>query len=186
MGITRRNFICSAGAALCFALLGHSLDFRTVGASVLPLRQSPLISDTQNKSVYIYTEISLKNLQRKNPHWGIVARNGKLSDRAIRRAYCDVLDFHDALINIGAKPGNNLTEDQTGQPVNGDMLHVTAFWEASGRHHSLREIIDDSTGRGFTIRFGGNRETALKEQSGCIMCLESCWVRITSNAEYPT
>lgn len=36
------------------------------------------------------------------------------------------------------------------------------------------------------VRFGGNLEAAKKANTGCILCLDSCAVGITSNSSYPT
>ncbi len=49
----------------------------------------------------------------------------------------------------------------------------------------LNDILEDSSGKGFRIRFGGNRQRAVEEQTGCLTCLESCPIGITSNAAYP-
>ncbi|MCX8026522.1 MAG: YdjY domain-containing protein [Thermodesulfovibrionales bacterium] len=150
----------------------------------LPTRQSPLIINKTTQSILIYTELNLKSAFKDNPHWGIVARNGKLQDKAILKAFVDAIDFHDALISIGAKAGNNLTEDKTGISVAGDILEISMFWQG-GRHYPIKDVFQDSSGKGFEIRFGGNKESAMKEKTGCITCLESCWIAITSNARYP-
>lgn len=36
------------------------------------------------------------------------------------------------------------------------------------------------------IRFGGNLDNARTFHTGCILCLDSCAVGITSNASYPS
>jgi hypothetical protein len=127
-----------------------------------------------------------KYLAETNPHWGIVFKGGKLADKAIFRSYAAPRDFYDALTQIGAHPGNNLTADRFGETVKGDRLLVGVTWPGLTRELSLDSIISDSAGRGFDIRFGGNRERAIKENTGCLLCLESCPISITSNAAYPT
>lgn len=178
MTLDRRTFL----ALLSFAILLK--DTKLLQASEFPTRQSPLIIDKTTRSVLVYTELNLKSALRDNPHWGIVARNGKLQDKAILKAFADAIDFHDALISIGARPGNNLTEDKTGIAVTGDVLEVSMFWQGS-RQYPIKDVFLDTAGKGFEIRFGGNKESALREKTGCITCLESCWVAITSNARYP-
>ncbi len=180
--LDRREFI-SLGLGFLASIAFPSLALAK--ERVVPDRHNPIVIDKSERSVLIYTEVNFKGLERRNPHWGIVARNGKLQDKSILKAYCDAIDFHDALISIGAKPGNNLTEDKTGIVVAGDILDVTLFWDGSVRTYKLKDAFEDSTGRGFQIRFGGNRETALREKTGCITCLESCWIAITSNDRYP-
>ncbi len=173
------------GAGIASLLLQALFNLSVCEATEYPDRNNPLIIDKHKKTVHIYTEVNLKGLERRNPHWGIVARNGKLQDKAILKAYCDAIDFHDALLSIGARPGNNLTEEKTGIAIGGDVLDVSLFWDGSVRTYKLKDAIEDSAGRGFQIRFGGNRETAIREKTGCITCLESCWIAITSNDRYP-
>ena len=75
----------------------------------LPSRAEPLRVDSINKRVLIYAEVNPKSLNQSNPHWGVVFQGGKLNDKAILQAFCTPQEFHDALLQIGAKPGNNLT-----------------------------------------------------------------------------
>jgi len=150
-----------------------------------PTKENPLIIDEREKKVLVYTEVHEMNVHQYNVHWGVVFKGGKFQDRAILRAYANQLDFHDALLKIGAKPGNNLTKDTIGKTVAGSTLEVKATWPGLGRELSLSDIFEDTGGRGFNIKFGGNRKASQEQQTGCITCLESCWISITSNANYP-
>jgi hypothetical protein len=141
--------------------------------------------DKEGKRVLIYTEVNEKNLHDTNPHWGVVFKDGKYGDKAILRAYANHLAFHDALVEIGAKPGDNLTKDVLDVPVEGDVLEMTATWPGLGRELKLGDIFFDETGKGFEIKFGGNRKASEENNTGCITCLESCWISIASNAKYP-
>ena len=125
------------------------------------------------------------NVHQSNVHWGVVFKDGRFQDRAILRAYSNQLDFHDALIKIGAKPGNNLNKETIGQYVEGDTLDVKATWPGLGKELSLNEIFIDEKGKNFNIKFGGNRKASEEQKTGCITCLESCWISISSNANYP-
>ncbi len=154
--------------------------------TTLPDKAHPLSIDLKKRRVLLYTEVNLKNWNKTNPHWGVVYRGGKLSDKGILSAYCTPEEFHAALLQIGARPGNNLTPDQTNTLVQGDELSVSVFRPDLNNSFSLADIISDQTGKGLHIRFGGNLERAAKEKTGCITCLESCPVGITSNAAYPT
>jgi hypothetical protein len=151
----------------------------------LVTKGNPLVIDEKGKSVLIYTEVNGKNVHQDNPHWGVVFKNGKLQERAILKSYANPLAFHDALLKIGAKPGNNLNKDTAGQFVEGDTLDVKATWPGLEKELSLNEILIDEKGKSFNIRFGGNRKASEEQKTGCITCLESCWVSISSNANYP-
>jgi len=154
--------------------------------TTLPTKTHPLLVDIGGRRVLLYTEINRKNLNKTNPHWGVVYRGGELSDKAILSAFCIPEEFHAALLQIGARPGNNLTLGQNGAFVQGDELSVSVLRPDLNKSLSLEDILFDQGGKGFRIRFGGNLERAAKEKTGCITCLESCPIGITSNAAYPT
>ncbi len=166
-------------------LLISCFSVSIISAQEMPTKNNPLIIDKNNKRVLIYTEINVMHLYQPTVHWGVVFKDGRFGDRAILKAYCNQLDFYDALIQIGAKPGNNLTKESVGKYVEGDELIVTAIIEGQDKELPLSEIFEDSSGKGFKIKFGGNRIASEKEKTGCITCLESCWISITSNASYP-
>jgi len=151
----------------------------------MPTRESPIIVDKQGKRVLIYTEVNEMNVHQSNVHWGVVFKDGRFQDRAILRSWANHLAFHDALLAIGAKPGNSLTKDTIGKYVEGDLLDVTATWPGLGKEVGLDEIFSESGGKGFQIRFGGNHKASSEQNTGCITCLESCWISIASNAAYP-
>jgi hypothetical protein len=153
---------------------------------LLPTKTHPLLIDAKNRQVLIYTEILFKNWDKANPHWGVVFRGGKLWDKAILSAFCTPQEFYEALVQIGARPGNNPALDQSGTVVQGEELSVSVIRPGQAKSFSLADLIFDQTGKGFCIRFGGNIEIAARERTGCITCLESCPVGITSNAVYPT
>jgi hypothetical protein len=158
---------------------------RAADPAKLPTKTNPLFIDLNKRQVLLYTEGNLKNWNKTNPHWGVVYQGGRLSDKAILSAFCPPGEFHAALMQIGARPGNNLTGNQVETWVEGDELSVSVFRPDLNKSFSLADILFDQTGKGFYIRFGGNLERAAREKTGCITCLESCPVGITSNAAYP-
>jgi hypothetical protein len=164
-------------------LIGGSLS--ADAADTTPTRENPLIVDTIGKRVLIYTEVNEMNVHQSNVHWGVVFKDGKYQDRAILKSYANHLQFHDALLKIGARPGNNLTKETIGKNVEGDLLEVTATWQGLAKELKLSEIFADEGGKGFQIRFGGNRPASEAMNTGCITCLESCWIAVASNSAYP-
>lgn len=176
----------SARVVFLLSILFLSVYPSAFGAETIwPDRNNPIIIDSTDRKVMIYTEVSEKNLHEKNPHWGVVFKDGKYGDKAILKAYSHHLAFHDALVQIGAKPGNNLTKDVLDVPVEGDILQMTATWPGLGKELNLGDMFYDETGKGFEVKFGGNRKASEEMNTGCITCLESCWIAITSNAQYP-
>ena len=151
----------------------------------VPTREKPIIVDKQGKRVLIYTEVNEMNVHQANVHWGVVFKDGRFQDRAILRSWAEHLAFHDSLLAIGAKPGNSLSKETIGKHVEGNLLDVTATWPGLGKEVRLDEIFSESGGKGFKIRFGGNRKASAEQNTGCITCLESCWIAVTSNSAYP-
>ncbi len=202
-GMSRGEFLKSIGTGVCLAGLYSLKGIQAFADSsekgkqktapkkessnlqTLPTKENPLLIDEKGKRVLIYTEVHEMNVHQTNVHWGVVFKDGKFQDRAILRAYSNQLDFHDALIKIGAKPGNNLTKETVGKYVEGDTLDVKATWPGLGKELSLNDIFVDEKGKGFRIKFGGNRKASEEQKTGCITCLESCWISISSNANYP-
>jgi len=179
--------ILFAGVGL-FLVIGLLVTLQVAAAKdgLVPTRENSTLVDKAGKRVLVYTEVNEKNLHETNPHWGIVFKDGKFGENAILKSFANPLAFHDALLQTGSNPGNNLTKDVIGKSVEGDALQVTATWQGLGKELSIGDIFYDKTGKGFEIKFGGNRKAAEEMNTGCITCLESCWIAITSNAKYPT
>jgi len=151
----------------------------------LPTKEHPLVIDSTNRRVLVYAEVNEQGSAKISTHFGIVFKDGKLADKALFRAYATPSQLYDALYVIGMKQGDNLTEDSRGKHAEGDPLDVSLIWPGLNREFPLKNILTDSGGKGFDIRFGGNKRASALENSGCLTCLESCWVGITSNAAYP-
>lgn len=144
----------------------------------------PMKVDKANKTVYVYAEVNGKYLYEPTRH-GVVFKDGTNGDKSIFKAYAKALDLWEALTEIDAKPGNNVTKDSPeGTIVEGDVLDVKVTWEGADKEYSLDELITSDPDRGFEIRFGGNKEFQGKVNTGCLLCLDSCAAGITSNANW--
>jgi len=150
-----------------------------------PAKHSPVIKDRKKAAVIIYTELSLKHLNETTAHWGIGYGGGKLADKFILSSPVTPEALYDSLASIGLRPGNNLSMDSNGCFVSGDELDVKAAWPGLEKTLNLRDIFLDSSKKGFKIRFGGYKTAAIRYKTGCLTCLESCPIGITSNAAYP-
>ncbi|HOI05928.1 MAG TPA: YdjY domain-containing protein [Deltaproteobacteria bacterium] len=150
-----------------------------------PARLAPLREDVPGRAVKIYAELSLKHLTETTAHWGIGCSSGSCADKFIFTSPVEPAHLYDALCRIGARPGNNLTLKSYGQHAAGDELALSVQWSGLAKELSLSSVILDEAGKGLLIRFGGNRAAALEQKTGCLTCLESCPVAITSNSLYP-
>ena len=176
------GIICGA---LCCLVIAGITGRNATAAESMPTREHPIVVDSVGKRVLIYTEVNEMNVHQSNVHWGVVFKDGKFQDRAILRSWANHLAFHDAMLKIGAKPGNNLTKETVGKHVEGDELDISATWPGLGKELKLSDIFEDSGKKGFSIRFGGNHAASEAQNTGCITCLESCWISVASNAAYP-
>lgn len=160
----------------------------SMGSSIL--RDSgavPVIIDAEKKEVIVEAEVNGKYFNSPTRH-GVVFEGGSNGDKAVLRGLCDEREFYQALIDIGAEPGNNLTvEDmKLGKTVEGQKLDVFVTWDGLGREIPFADIIKSADSRTMDLRFGGNFETAKARRTGCILCLDSCAVGIVSDAAYET
>jgi hypothetical protein len=147
-------------------------------------KEKPIKVDEKAKSLSVLAEVNGKYFLQATRH-GLVFKDGKNGEKSVLRALGDHKSFHEGLIKLGFKAGNNMTMDNAATTfVQGDPLEVTVSWEGAKKEYRLDEVIKDSNGKPLLIKFGGNLESALKYNTGCLICLDSCPVGITSNASY--
>ena len=176
----KRQFPFLAITFVLCALVGASLAHPQETA-LTP--QNPLRLDLKERSVSILAEVNGKHPEPT--HHGVVFKAGKLAHKAIFASFVDPKTFYESLVSVGFKPGNNMTMDNMEKTfVEGELLEVSVTWKDARKTYRLDEVIRDSNGKPFAIRFGGNLKEALKRKTGCLLCLESCPVGITSNAAY--
>ena len=132
-----------------------------------PTADNPMIVDEANKQIKVYAEV-----------------NDKFNnEQSMFVSYSNQNDLYDALEKIGAKPGNNVTMDNMGkEAVKGDKIDISFKFQGSDNELGINDVIKDSSGKEIDIRFGGNQKPAKDMNTGCMTCLQSCPLGITSNA----
>jgi hypothetical protein len=150
-----------------------------------PTKSTPLVKDMKTRTVRIFSELNLRHLTETTPHWGIGFMGGSCAEKFILILPVEPSLFYDALLSLNSKPGNNLTMNTNGAVTLGDEIRVSVMWFGLKKPLIMSEVFYDSSGKGFNIRFGGNKPAALKYKTGCLTCLKSYPVGITSNAIYP-
>lgn len=177
-------FIVIKCERIFFAVFLFFLFFTDTFAYMFNLSEkNPIYVDRLGKKIYLFTKLNRNALSKKNPHFGVVYEKGTMAKNAPFNAFVDPITFYNELNSIGLKPGNNLSENRTGEFVVGSEIKVSVIYE--GKEFTLSDVIDDTSGKGFLIKFGGNRDRQERMKTGCIMCLESCYAGITSNSKYP-
>jgi len=186
--VTGLVFGCSGGTQQQ-ASVGESSQDETGdtvegSATENPTKDNPLVVDEENGVVKVYTEVNAKYFVEPTRH-GIIMVGGTYGDKPILSAYTEPADFYQALIDIGLKPGNNVKLDSPpGTIVEGDVVKVTV--NVDGQDYDFSEIVKADPELGWEPRFGGNLDNAGIKKTGCILCLDSCAVGITSNSKYGT
>lgn len=151
-------------------------------ASKDPTQENPIRIDAKKKTVSIYTVVNAKYFSEPTRH-GIVFKDGSNGEKSVLKAFVVPERFHAALELIGAKPGNNVKLDSpNGTAVEGTSLKV--MMKANGSDMDISEVIKQDPEKVFDVRFGGNMTAAKDKKTGCILCLDSCAVGITSNASW--
>lgn len=147
-------------------------------------KENPIGITEKDKSLSFLAEVNGKYLLQPTRH-GVVFKDGKNGDKSIFRAFADHKSLYDGLVKLGFKPGDNMTmENRETTFVQGDLLDVTVTWKGAKKEYRLDEVVKDSNGKPLVIRFGGNLQNAIQYNTGCLICLDSCPVGITSNAAY--
>lgn len=149
----------------------------------------PVIIDADKKEVIIEAIVNGKYFTNPSRHHGIVFEGGKYGDRAVLIGLSDEREVYQALIDIGAVAGNNLKLEEytkVSKNVDGQQLDVFVTWDGLGKEIPFAEIIKSDDVRDMDIRFGGNFDAAKENRTGCILCLDSCPIAITSDAAYAT
>lgn len=145
--------------------------------------ETPLVVNESEKTLSVYATVNGKYLFEPTRH-GLNFHEGKFGNQAIFVAHANPLDFHDALVSLGAEPGNNLGSHSDEHIIKGESVEITITWEGAQREYSIDEVITDSQGKAVDQKFGGNFENAKSAFTGCLMCLDSCTVGITSNSSH--
>ena len=146
--------------------------------------ENPILVDKEAKTVTVLTQVNGKYFTEVTRH-ASVFKDGTNGAKSVFTAYADPVAFYDALVEIGAEPGNNMTVDNGATThVEGTALDMKVTWNGAEKEYDVNEVIKDSNGKQIAFKFGGNLEMAKNKNTGCLSCLDSCPVGIISNAAY--
>lgn len=186
---------CAASLVACAKPAAPAAPAPEAPAVEAPAPEAPaeptMTVDKEKKEVTIPAEVNGKYFTEPTRH-GVVYLEGSNGEKSILRGLVNEKDFHQALLDIGAVPGNNVqlsdmkAEAGKGVSVEGSKLNVFVTWDGLGKEIPFTDIVKASEKRPMDIRFGGNLENAKAKNTGCILCLDSCAVGITSDASYTT
>ncbi|MGF3075444.1 YdjY domain-containing protein [Facklamia sp. P12934] len=150
----------------------------------LPTEENPMVVDKEAGTISIYAYVNGKYLETSTRH-AVVFDDGNFGGKSVFGTTANQNKFYEALIEIGAEPGDNMTAENAEEThVAGDLMDIKVTWEGAEKEYNLSETIIDSNGNDFEFRFGGNKGRAHDKHTGCITCLDSCPVGLISNATY--
>lgn len=146
--------------------------------------QNPIVVDKEKGTITVLAQVNGKYFNQTTRH-GSVEQTGSNGAKSVLTAYAKPDAFYNALIEIGATPGNNMTPaNATTTHVEGTPIKMEVTWEGANKVYDINEIIKDSNGNKIDFRFGGNLERAVDKNTGCLSCLDSCPVGVISNVTY--
>jgi ferredoxin len=146
--------------------------------------ENPIKVDKEAGTVTVLTQVNGKYFTEGTRH-ASVFKDGSNGAKSVFTAYGNHEDFYNALIEIGAKPGDNMTPDNASTTkVEGTALDLKVTWNGAEKEYDVNEVIKDSNGNKIAFKFGGNSERSKAKNTGCLSCLDSCPVGIISNSTY--
>ena len=156
---------------------------------------SDVIVDTSEKTVTIKAKVNGTYFVKSTRHL-MIDRKGFNKGMAILESYCYPEDLYNGLVKAGGvswsksadkelKSGEKISKSNA-ENKNYSTMDITVSWD--DETHKLSECL--TTKRGGTTApklnmvFSGNPKASAKTYSGCMVCLDSCYIGIVSNSEY--
>ncbi|HVT01760.1 MAG TPA: YdjY domain-containing protein [Thermoanaerobaculia bacterium] len=150
---------------------------------------APIEVDRGRKEVRVRAVAHPSHLSRffvQPGHHAVVWEKGRAHYGALFESHASDHDVRAALLALGARPGENLTEatwnerksSRSPEPdkrVEGTPVDVLVEWAGSGGAVPLSQLIlEGGKPAAFDFRFGGNERFQKDFKSGCIVCDYSC------------
>lgn len=165
-------------------------------ASIANAEELSLTINKEKGEIIIPAEVNGKYFVSPTKHAMSYYKGGN-GEKSIMRALVSEIDYYNALIELGAVPGNNITladmnaaSSAEGKSAEGSKLAVFIEWEGSNGEVQLDEAVVSEVANGevraMDIRFAGNLEFAERSHPGCFICLDTCAAGISTNAAWPT
>lgn len=163
-------------------------------------KENPMVVDKDAKQIRLLAILQPKAFSKgwfkQLPgHHAVTWKEGKKGGEALLATYASDTAVYDAMISIGAKPGDNLSQkvwDERNNPeskapetrVQGSPVDVQVWWQGLSKALPLDKLLKDPEGKGVDLRFGGEKSLIPIWKSGCIVCLQSCPGGKISNHAY--
>lgn len=151
--------------------------------------------DTAAKTVTISAKVNGKYFDNSTRHF-IVDQNGFNKGTAILTSYCIPDDLYNGLVKAGGvswskSAGKTLKNGEKNTVSNAEnknfsKLDVSVSW--GDETHTLAECLttekEGSAAPEIDMVFTGNPGAAAKTPSGCMVCMDSCYIGMVANCAY--
>jgi hypothetical protein len=148
------RFIC-----LCTIFFLALLESRVIA---IPVADEPLETSLTTKEVKIFGIIYPRRFnaaQGEEAHYHLLVWKGGASANALIETPADDLEFHDALVSLGAHPGDNLTmaswnkrqdpnHPAPREKVGGSLLEVRITWQGNPTGVSMEQALQQRKAEG--------------------------------------
>ena len=206
MNRTDRKRILYVGMTACLVLLSlFSSDMPSGWSQSVeqPDQANPLLIVERQVRVFgwIFPR-RFNTAQGQEARYHFLVWQGGASPNALIQTPADDLDFHDALVRLGAQPGDNLpmaawtqrhnhNHSASKQTVTGSQIDIRIAWPENPTGIPLKQLFRNSVlspqSSVLSPRFGGNRDrwfnrVPFAPRPGCLVCLYSCPSGKVSNA----
>ena len=120
----------------------------------------------------------------------IIADDGFNKGKAVLSCIAPAKSVYEAMIEAGFEPGARNEEEfslENGEKLEeGQKINVTLTWEGQDEPVNMVDcvVLDNGSRPDVQVLFHGNKANFEKNYSGCVTCLDSCFVGITSNCKY--
>ena len=120
----------------------------------------------------------------------IVAEDGFNKGKSVLSGLAPARDIYEAMMEAGFEAGKRNEEVfklAKGETLSeGEKINITLTWEGQEDPVDINDclVLDNGKSPDLEIYFHGNHANFEKNYSGCVTCLDSCYVGLTSNAKY--
>ena len=148
--------------------------------------KAEITTDKDKGTVTFKATVNESGLKKDSTMHYIVQKGGKAADAAIFNTDASPEDIYNALEEVGGKPWNTEKKKiDDGEFTDGQKVKVTLTWDGQDDPIDFTKTVKSDKGNlKGDIRFSGNLDNNKDCGSGCVMCLNSCWAGILSNAAY--
>lgn len=179
LGMSTLFIVATLALAACSAPASSSSS-SAASSSAMSAAASALVVDEAAKTVS-FPAVATGYTGESSIHF-LVNENGSNADKAHFLTTVTSRELYDALESIGATHGDNIAIDDTEGTIEGSDLDLSI--EFDNKTYSPSELVEGEQGRASKPRFGGNIDINEEYATGCLFCLESCSLGITSDSAY--